>query len=335
MIEEQRDRAEPRVEVPVRIHRRCAFCRRIGGDLPGDGAGEGGAPDRPVDGTVDDDGFRSRFLGPRVPVLFPGIAGGSAAVATWTPETLARRAGDTVVHPSDGTTTTLGEYVERLSSGQPDLPIVANEWLRRMGGGLAADFEIPKPFRRNWLALDLLRPFRHPEWDWWVEFFLGPPGGRFPNVHLDGFMTHAWSVQVHGSKRFYFWPPWPGQPLLPALSVEDLRRANETRTMSHARTVTVDLRPGDALYVPAGWWHTTEILSTSITLGGNFVDDSNWCDFLTSLRMWSRASGWGPHRTAGLAAAHVASPLVGRRARARLERPSGSRWAARPVVVPA
>lgn len=306
-----------------RFHRPCVFCRRVEAE-PADEPRSGGGS------TVDQAAFRRRYVDRREPVLFPGIAKDTAAVATWTPEALARRSGDTVVHLPDGPST-LGAYIARLAAGEADLPIVSNEWLRGMDGGLDGDFAVPDPFRPNWLSLDLLRPFRHPQWEHWVEFFLGPPGARFPNVHLDAFATHAWSVQVYGIKRFHLWSPWPGQALLPALEESELRRANETRTMSHAPTQTVELHPGDALFVPAGWWHTTEIVSTSITLGGNFVDDSNWCDFLTALRTWSRASGWGLHRTAGLAAAHTASPLVARRARATLDHQSDWHAEVRPV----
>ena len=39
--------------------------------------------------------------------------------------------------------------------------------------------------------------------------------------------------------------------------------------------------PGDALFVPDGWWHTARCVSEtpSVTLGGNYVDASNYDAF--------------------------------------------------------
>ena len=48
-------------------------------------------------------------------------------------------------------------------------------------------------------------------------------------------------------------------------------------------------RPGDLFFCPSDWWHSTKVISAepSVTLGGNFVDESNkgvfeskWRDYL-------------------------------------------------------
>jgi hypothetical protein len=36
--------------------------------------------------------------------------------------------------------------------------------------------------------------------------------------------------------------------------------------------------------VPAGWWHTTKILTPSITVSASRVNDSNWRDFSQDLK---------------------------------------------------
>ena len=40
--------------------------------------------------------------------------------------------------------------------------------------------------------------------------------------------------------------------------------------------------PGDALFVPDGWWHVARCVSDepSVTLGGNYVSDDNVDRFL-------------------------------------------------------
>ncbi len=49
--------------------------------------------------------------------------------------------------------------------------------------------------------------------------------------------------------------------------------------MEGARPLRVVLHPGETLFIPAGWWHTTETFEESVTVGGNFVDRSNWSEF--------------------------------------------------------
>jgi len=39
------------------------------------------------------------------------------------------------------------------------------------------------------------------------------------------------------------------------------------------------LLPGETLFVPAGWWHTARIVSTSITVSINGANAPNWAAF--------------------------------------------------------
>jgi hypothetical protein len=36
------------------------------------------------------------------------------------------------------------------------------------------------------------------------------------------------------------------------------------------------LEPGEMLFVPSHWWHTTKMLSPSITVSINVLNQSNW-----------------------------------------------------------
>jgi ribosomal protein L16 Arg81 hydroxylase len=38
------------------------------------------------------------------------------------------------------------------------------------------------------------------------------------------------------------------------------------------------LEPGETLFIPSGWWHTTQMLSPSISLSCNVGNATNWAD---------------------------------------------------------
>jgi 50S ribosomal protein L16 3-hydroxylase len=80
--------------------------------------------------------------------------------------------------------------------------------------------------------------------------------------------------------------------------------------------VTIDMIPGDVLFVPAGWWHSTTCTEESLQV--NFTSDSpNWCGMLLNAlaRHLQRRAEWRGLAT-GLNSQNVARK---RRARDRLD----------------
>jgi hypothetical protein len=156
---------------------------------------------------------------------------------------------------------------------------------------LRAEEWIPPLARPNWFERWELRGLVPDLWSRWVEILIGAAGMGYPSVHFDSFMTHAWARQMHGTKRFRLWPPFAGQPshLSHEFRTHVLAaQGRDVKTLlGHSLPSEIVLNAGDILFIPAGWWHLTEILATSVTLSGNFVNDSNWRDF---------AAAWGPTR---------------------------------------
>jgi lysine-specific demethylase/histidyl-hydroxylase NO66 len=68
-----------------------------------------------------------------------------------------------------------------------------------------------------------------------VNAFLTPRGERGFGAHFDP--QHAWLVQLEGAKRWELWGP-----------------GRNTRTEEPDRAI--DLRAGDVLWIPRGWWHS-------------------------------------------------------------------------------
>jgi hypothetical protein len=83
-------------------------------------------------------------------------------------------------------------------------------------------------------------------------------------------------------------------------SIRDIEQPNLKRFPLFAKaTPTVfDLRPGETLFVPSGWWHTVKLLSPSITISVNAANRLNWRAFVRDFVESKRT-----HRSAALCAA--------------------------------
>mgnify|MGYP000377363487 CR=1 FL=1 len=101
-----------------------------------------------------------------------------------------------------------------------------------------------------------------------VALWFGPEGTH-TSLHHD--KNNNLLIQVHGRKRVYLVSP-AQTPLLynttlcfsPIdLSCPDLERYP---LAEHIQPYEVELNAGDALFIPAGWWHQIESLSISINL---------------------------------------------------------------------
>ncbi len=117
-----------------------------------------------------------------------------------------------------------------------------------------------------------------------IEIYIGGKGGAFPVLHYDGAGTHAFLMQVYGRKKFIVYPPEQEPYLYPSPDKKNNSQINSldapdlTRfpAFANAKPITFVLEPGELLFVPSHWWHTTKMLTPSITLSINTVNRSNW-----------------------------------------------------------
>ncbi|MCB9673766.1 MAG: cupin-like domain-containing protein [Alphaproteobacteria bacterium] len=110
------------------------------------------------------------------------------------------------------------------------------------------------------------------------EIWLGPRGTVTP-LHHD--QTCGWLVQRIGVKRLWLASPLETALLDTATGLHNRADPSDpgdptTRTV---RWHEVVLRPGDALFIPAGWWHqvVAESPSLSVSMNGfQWDDDCTW-----------------------------------------------------------
>lgn len=217
--------------------------------------------------------FRHYFAGNR-PVVITGYVPTWPAFGKWTPahfqasfaevevEVVAGRARD-----PDGDKnfeqyrqkTTMSEYVERVMQvGESnDLYMIARNknMLRSELAPLIDDVD----FDRDLFDTEHLEGA--------LTLWFGPAGTVTP-LHHDS--TNILFCQIHGRKRIHLISPWETSLLdgvdgfYSAVNLEDPGALASLRD-AHITVHDVELQPGEALFIPAGWWHHVKALDVSIT----------------------------------------------------------------------
>ena len=238
----------------------------------------------------------ARYLVPMKPVVVTDATARWRALGTWSPEYFRDRHGVATVK-IDGKTWVLRDFIDALRAGTPESPapylrnVLVEKWIPELMKDISP---LPRCTAPNWLDSAL---FPSRESLRTLEIYIGGAGAQFPVLHYDGLHTHAWLMQLYGTKRYVVYPPDQTSYLYPKPGIEankssigDLERPDLTRFPLFAKaTPTVfDLHAGETLFVPSGWWHTVKILSTSITISVNAANHWNWNlfvqDFVASER---------------------------------------------------
>jgi ribosomal protein L16 Arg81 hydroxylase len=105
-----------------------------------------------------------------------------------------------------------------------------------------------------------------------VRLWFGPGGTRTP-LHYDD--KNNLIVQVAGRKRVFLYSPLYSETMRqtrPWYAHHDIADGDTLWNKALPKTSAAELvlEPGDALFIPVGWWHAIEALEVSMTLA--FVD---------------------------------------------------------------
>jgi lysine-specific demethylase 8 len=229
-----------------------------------------------IPGTFERDLLRS----PR-PLLLHGIAQRWTAFERWTFEFLAREGKGVQVVATKSVVETartrratvdLGDYVrsllaeDRAVTGGPDQTYVSFLPLFEVMPQLKADI----PMR------EVFGPLTITSQSAWIG-----PAGTITGLHTDNFPNLL--TQLRGRKGLILFPPSPLNRLYlspkfetgTVLSAVDLREPDWVRfpRLRELVPIVCILEAGDAIYIPAGWWHyvVSETPSISLTSFAGYV----------------------------------------------------------------
>lgn len=258
--------------------------------------------------------FESEYLRPGRPVILTDALELCPARTRWTPEYFRTVYGDRMVQTDSGEMS-IAELIDRIiDPGQPT-PFLRERPLPWLLPEILPDLHpFPYAARPNW--------FEYPFANWpdptrrgfgamlvrlaQCDINLTGANIRFPYLHLDRFRCHALIMQWYGRKEFFVFAPEDTPNLYP-MPQRDISRIKDVENVDlkrfprfrKAKMIRFTLHPGEALFNPSSWWHTTRTLDVSIATVISFANASNWHSIVTRMRPpgWKRRLAFVPYAT--------------------------------------
>jgi histone arginine demethylase JMJD6 len=246
--------------------------------------------------------FAANYLYASRPVVLTDALRDWIALERWTPEFFKREFGGIKFTIGDGvqakgnykpaqtgTEYTMARFIDRVleSTEENPAPYFRNQILYDLFPSLKNDIQpLPEYFLPNWLPDHYLVKYVGEVLNRGaaIELYIGGKGGSFPVLHYDGAGTHAFLMQIYGRKEFILYPPEQEEFLYPSPEKENwslinsIQKPDLSRFPLFAKAVpsTFVLEPGQMAFIPSHWWHTTRMLTPSISISVNVVNQSNW-----------------------------------------------------------
>ena len=259
--------------------------------------------------------FARDYLYANKPVVITDVLRSWKAVERWTPEFFKQEFGtmkftlnenlkgqsDYKGNGGSAVEYTMDRFIDRVLSSTEEnpAPYFRNQILYDLFPSLKQDIQpLPEYFLPNWLPDHYMVKYVGEVLNRGaaLELYIGGKGGAFPVLHYDGAGAHAFLMQVYGQKKFIIYPPSQEKFLYPSPEKENLSLINSVDTpdlekfplFANAEPTVFILGPGEMLFIPSHWWHTTKMLTPSISISANVVNQSNWHELINFVSMRRR-----------------------------------------------
>lgn len=258
--------------------------------------------------------FVSQYEAPRVPVVLTGLTDAWPAQQEWTPRRLLEQYKEhrfKVGSDDDGYPVRMRfDHFLRYCSVYPhhaaadDSPLYIFDGTygdRTASKSILEQYSVPQLFPED--IFGLVGERRRPPYRWFV---MGPARSG-TGLHVDPLATSAWNALLYGHKRWALFPPdTPKELLLPKEPKVEREAVSWFSTIyprtqqpgwPAAKPLDIIQRPGEAVFVPHGWWHAVLNLDLTIAVTHNYVSSTNFA------AAWQRARKGRPKMSAKLLAA--------------------------------
>ena len=240
--------------------------------------------------------FASRYLNPLQPVVITDAIQDWKALSTWTPEFFKNNYGSKEV-TVDTQRYKLRNFIDLVLASTEEKPCsyLKDTDIPGLFTELLADIEPTLLYSQyNWLLSPMLYiPAADPvkQRNAFLELLIAGQGTKFPILHFDYWHLHAFIMQVYGEKEFTLFSPVQTEYLYPVdmssnrSLIPDIHQPEleQFPLFVKATPIKVIVKPGETIFVPSGWWHTTRMLTPSIAVTMNCLTNSNWDKFSQDL----------------------------------------------------
>jgi len=215
--------------------------------------------------------FRRLYQHQRRPVVVRGLTKGWLPLSEWTPQRMAARYGQTKVVAAS---LLEGRLLNQPQTGLAFRYVELETFVASLGEGttsyvMAPLHNFPEQIHSCFRVPKYCEGAAHLR----VKVWLGAKG-TVTALHRD--VPHNLHFQMSGRKRWILFPPrasrslYPFRPWSPTPNfahmdpeAPDFSRHPRART---ARGTVAVLDPGEALFVPSGWWHHARCLENSVSI---------------------------------------------------------------------
>jgi Cupin-like domain len=234
--------------------------------------------------------FLDEYAAKNRPVIISDVAPQWNALRTWTPEFFKSRFGSNTVEVTYGVSMRFADLIDAVLASTAENPgpylhkVIIHQHMPELLPDLTP--ENSYSFPRRYCSPLMPKRFHRP--DGYLKLLIGGPGGKFPLMHFDSDNAHAMITEIYGDKEFilvspqdspyvYPFPKSPHTSQIENLEDPDLERFP---LLAKATEYRGTIRPGEAIFVPCGWWHSAHVLTTSISVCANMLEASNWDGFI-------------------------------------------------------
>jgi hypothetical protein len=277
--------------------------------------------------------YLAQYLRRNRPLVIEGAADAWPAIKKWRLDFFKERYGSKPVYISYDKQMPFDAFIDavKVSSVEKPGPYMFRLFILDVLPELFADLLPGNDYGFGRRLASPLMPRRWHRPDGFLKLLIGGPGGKFPVMHYDGDNMHAAITEIQGDKEALLFAPEDGPFLYPKAERQNLSQIEELvkpdfaryPLLANAQPYMTVISPGDTLFIPAQWWHTTRVLTPSVSVCTNILDTSNWPGFVDEV---CRMTASMPRRIAK----RVALTALGR-ALDNIERAQGSMFE-HPVV---
>lgn len=216
-----------------------------------------------------------------VPVVLEGLTNEWKAMKTCRWKELVSNFGDyywrfSDTHGAGMTLETYHKYVTSLEGMVDDAPLAVYDSQLASDDRmcLMEDYTVPQCFA----APDLFEPLGEDERPPYRWILMGPARSG-TGLHIDPMGTHAWVTVVEGLKRWVLFPYGTDQRSIGMKEPHQIPSAlwfaewYDRAMEAHPNAIEVLQRPGETVYVPAGWPHLVLNLEATVAITHNYATE--------------------------------------------------------------